>query len=72
MRPHSADLRHRIVTLYEQGEGAIRQLAKRFQVSRAFGVSSNSIAPPAALPQNLTPEALKRPSKRPITRCYAS
>lgn len=34
MRPHSADLRHRIVTLYEQGEGSIRQLAKRFQVSQ--------------------------------------
>ena len=33
MRPHSADLRQRIVTLYEQGEGSIRQLAKRFQVS---------------------------------------
>jgi putative transposase len=34
MRPHSADLRQRIVTLYEQGEGSIRQLAKRFQVSQ--------------------------------------
>ncbi len=34
MRPHSADLRHRIVTLYEQGNGAIRQLGKRFQVSQ--------------------------------------
>ena len=34
MRPHSADLRRRIVTLYEQGEGSIRQLAQRFQVSR--------------------------------------
>jgi transposase len=33
MRPHSADLRRRIVTLYERGEGSIRQLAKRFQVS---------------------------------------
>ncbi|MEM6437879.1 MAG: helix-turn-helix domain-containing protein [Cyanobacteria bacterium P01_D01_bin.115] len=33
MRPHSADLRQRIVTLYEQGEGSIRQLAQRFQVS---------------------------------------
>ena len=33
MRPHSSDLRHRIVTLYEQGEGSIRGLAKRFQVS---------------------------------------
>ena len=33
MRPHSADLRQRIVTLYEQGERLIRQLAKRFQVS---------------------------------------
>jgi len=27
MRPHSADLRRRIVTLYERGEGLIRQLA---------------------------------------------
>jgi transposase len=34
MRPHSADLRQRIVTLYEQGEGSIRQLAQRFQVSQ--------------------------------------
>lgn len=34
MRPHSADLPQRIVTLYEQGEGSIRQLAKRFQVSQ--------------------------------------
>ena len=34
MRPHSADLRRRIVTLYERGEGSIRQLAKRFQVSQ--------------------------------------
>lgn len=34
MRPHSADLRQRIVTLYEQGEGSIRELAKRFQVSQ--------------------------------------
>ena len=33
MRPHSADLRQRIVTRYEHGEGSIRQLAKRFQVS---------------------------------------
>lgn len=33
MRPHSSDLRQRIVTLYEQGEGSIRGLAKRFQVS---------------------------------------
>ena len=33
MRPHSSDLRQRIVTLYEQGEGSIRSLAKRFQVS---------------------------------------
>ncbi len=33
MRPHSADLRQRLVTLYEQGEGSIRQLAQRFQVS---------------------------------------
>ncbi|MEM6521823.1 MAG: transposase [Cyanobacteria bacterium P01_D01_bin.71] len=33
MRPHSADLRQRIVTLYEQEEGSIRQLAQRFQVS---------------------------------------
>lgn len=33
MRPHSVDLRQRIVTLYDQGEGSIRQLAKRFQVS---------------------------------------
>ena len=33
MRPHSPDLRRRIVTLYERGEGSIRQLAKRFQVS---------------------------------------
>ena len=33
MRPHSADLRQRLVTLYEPGEGSIRQLAKRFQVS---------------------------------------
>lgn len=33
MRPHSVDLRQRIVTLYEQGEGSIRQLAQRFQVS---------------------------------------
>lgn len=34
MRPHSADLRQRIVPLYEQGEGSIRELAKRFQVSQ--------------------------------------
>lgn len=33
MNPHSSDLRQRIVTLYEQGEGSIRGLAKRFQVS---------------------------------------
>lgn len=34
MRPHSADLRLRIVTHYERGEGSIRQLAKRFRVSQ--------------------------------------
>lgn len=34
MRPHSADLRHRTVTLYEQDDGSIRPLAKRFQVSQ--------------------------------------
>ncbi|MEL6224815.1 MAG: helix-turn-helix domain-containing protein [Cyanobacteria bacterium J06627_8] len=33
MNPYSCDLREKIVTLYEQGEGSIRQLAKRFQVS---------------------------------------
>jgi transposase len=33
MRPHSPDLRQRIVTLYEQGKGSIRGLAERFQVS---------------------------------------
>ena len=33
MHPHSSDLRQRIVTLYEQGKGSIRGLARRFQVS---------------------------------------
>lgn len=33
MQPHSSDLRQRIVDLYEQGEGSIRGLAERFQVS---------------------------------------
>ena len=33
MRPHSSDLRQRLVTLYERGEGSIRGLAERFQVS---------------------------------------
>ena len=33
MNPYSCDLRAKIVTLYEQGAGSIRQLAKRFQVS---------------------------------------
>ena len=33
MSSHSVDLRQRIVSLYEKGEGSIRQLAKRFLVS---------------------------------------
>lgn len=33
MCPHSSDLWQRIVTLYKQGEGSIRGLAQRFQVS---------------------------------------
>lgn len=33
MQPHSQDLRQRIVDLYERGEGSIRALAERFQVS---------------------------------------
>jgi transposase len=33
MPSHSLDLRQRIVSLYEKGEGSIRQLAKRFLVS---------------------------------------
>jgi len=33
MKPYSCDPRAEIVTLYGQGEGSIRPLAKRFQVS---------------------------------------
>ena len=32
MKPHSLDLRQRIVESYEAGEGSIRQLAKRYKV----------------------------------------
>ncbi|MEM9218516.1 MAG: transposase [Cyanobacteria bacterium P01_F01_bin.150] len=32
MKPHSIDLRQRIVESYEAGEGSIRQLAKRYKV----------------------------------------
>ena len=35
MAPLSLDLRRRIVTAYEKGEGSHRTLAKRFAVSRA-------------------------------------
>ena len=34
MKPYSSDLREKIVTLYQRGDGSIRQLAKRFQVSQ--------------------------------------
>ncbi|NJL41327.1 MAG: transposase [Leptolyngbyaceae cyanobacterium SM1_4_3] len=33
MRPYSCDLRQKIVELYNNGEGSIRQLADRFVVS---------------------------------------
>lgn len=36
MRPYSCDLRQKIVSLYNQGEGSIRQLAHRFAVSPDF------------------------------------
>ncbi len=34
MKPYSLDLRQKIVDCYTQGEGSIRQLAKRFKVSQ--------------------------------------
>jgi transposase len=34
MRAHSLDLRSRIVAAYEKKEGSIRELAKRFSVSK--------------------------------------
>jgi transposase len=34
MRAHSLDLRQRIITAYEKEEGSIRELAKRFSVSK--------------------------------------
>ena len=33
MKPYSLDLRQKIVVAYENKEGSIRQLAKRFKVS---------------------------------------
>ena len=33
MKPYSLDLRQKIVTAYENKEGSIRQLARRFKVS---------------------------------------
>lgn len=33
MKPYSNDLRQKIVTAYENNEGSIRQLARRFKVS---------------------------------------
>lgn len=33
MKPYSIDLHQKIVTSYQNKEGSIRQLAKRFQVS---------------------------------------
>ncbi|MEB3291976.1 MAG: transposase [Synechococcales bacterium] len=33
MKPYSNDLRQKIVDLHKQGEGSIRQLARRFAVS---------------------------------------
>jgi transposase len=35
MRAHSLDLRTRIVTAYERKEGSMRELAKRFSVSKS-------------------------------------
>jgi transposase len=36
MKAYSLDLRQKIVDLYQQGEGSIRQLAQRFAVSPDF------------------------------------
>jgi transposase len=36
MKAYSPDLRQKIVDLYQQGEGSIRQLAQRFAVSPDF------------------------------------
>lgn len=36
MKPYSRDLRIRIVSAYENGEGSMRQLSVRFQVSLSF------------------------------------
>ena len=36
MRPYSLDLRQRIVTAYEQGQGSIAEVAESFSVSTPF------------------------------------
>ena len=36
MRPYSLDLRQRLVTAYEQGQGSIAEVAESFSVSTAF------------------------------------
>lgn len=36
MRPYSMDLRKRVADAYEAGEGSMRELAKRYNVSLAF------------------------------------
>ena len=36
MRPYSLDLRQRIVSAYEQGQGSIAEVAESFSVSTAF------------------------------------
>lgn len=36
MRPYSIDFREKVVKAYEKGNTSIRQLAKRFDVSKAF------------------------------------
>jgi transposase len=35
-KPYSIDLREKIVTAYENQEGSMQKLAKRFQVSKNF------------------------------------
>lgn len=36
MKPHSKDLRQKIIDAYMEGQGSIRQIALRFKVSRSF------------------------------------